>query len=366
MKAYLSSFPKLSLLALLFLVVLGMHFAGHGEGIPLFVLSALSILGFVTIVGKAVEEVSVFVGPLWGGLVNASMANITELIIAITALKNVELHPVVRSSITGSILGNLLLVLGAAMVYGGAKYQVQKFSRVGAQVNVGMLWVALVCLMIPTFIHLAWMFDPRLDRPQAEALVQHSSLAASVILLLIYFLSLGFSLVTHRKFLLDAAPHDEEAEWSLPTAAVTLLMATLCVAFLSEVFVDSLNTVLHVQKVNISELFVGVVIVAIVGNASEGMVAIWVARENKMELSYQIVMGSCLQIALFVAPLLVLISYALGKPMSLAFHPLEIFALLAAVQVASNSLQDGESHWLEGAMFLGVYLFFALVFWYHP
>ncbi len=366
MATFLGSLPKTSTLTLLFLPALGMHFGKIGEGVPLFLVAALAILGTVTLIGKATEEVAVYSGPLWGGLLNATFGNVTELIIAVTALRNIELHSVVRSSITGSILGNLLLVLGAAMVYGGLKHPIQKFTRTGASVNLGMLWVTIICLLVPTFVSLAYDLDPKLNAKAADTLTQEVSLAASIILLILYVLSLIFSLKTHRFHIMPAEQEEEHADWSLKTAVAVLLGATVVVAFLSDIFVDALNYMLHVQNLAISEMFIGVIVVAVVGNAAEGSVAIWVARENKMELSYQIAMGSCLQIALMVAPLLVLISYALGKPMSLAFNPFEMVSLIAATIIATASLQDGESNWLEGAMFLGVYLFFAVVFWYHP
>lgn len=362
----LSSLPKIAWLTLLFIPALWMHHARIGQGVPLFVLSAMAILGIVTVIGKSTEEIAIYTGSLWGGLLNATFGNVTELIIAVTALQNVELHNVVRSSITGSILGNLLLVLGAAMVYGGLKHSTQTFTRTGASVNLGMLWVTVICLLVPTFVSLAYSLDPKLNQHAAETLTQEVSLAAAVILLILYVLSLVFSLRTHR-FLFASTDHEhEQAEWPLKTAVALLLGCTVVVAFLSDIFVDAMNHMLHVQNLQISEMFVGVIIVAVVGNAAEGSVAVWVARENKMELSYQIAMGSSLQIALMVAPLLVLISHAIGKPMALAFNPFEMVALIAATLIASASLQDGESNWLEGAMFLGVYVFFAVVFWYHP
>ena len=366
MLKFLHTLPKVSLLGLALFPALIMQFMKVGQGGVLFLLSALGILGTVTLIGKATEEVSLYSGPLWGGLLNATFGNVTELIIAITALQKIELHDVVRSSITGSILGNLLLVLGAAMVYGGLKYPVQKFTRTGANVNIGMLWVAMICLLVPTFVHLVYSWDPKLTELNFGALEHQVSLAAAVVLLGLYLLSLIFSLRTHRFLLMPQEGEHEEPEWSLRTAAVVLLGCTVVAALLSDVFVEAMNHMLHVQGIGISEMFVGVVIVAVVGNASEGSVAIWVARENKMELSYQIAMGSCLQIALMVAPVLVLVSHAIGKPMSLALNPFEMVALLAATQIATTSLQDGESNWLEGALFLATYVFFACVFWFHP
>jgi Ca2+:H+ antiporter len=350
-----------------------MHYSKVGEGIPTFIVSALAILGIVTLIGRSTEQISGYVGPLWGGLINATFGNVTELIIAMTALQKVELHPVVRSSITGSILGNLLLVLGAAMLYGGLKYPTQKISKTGANVNIGMLWVTVICLLVPTFVHVGFQLDPSLNNVNAAALEGKASLAAAVILLGIYFFSLVFSLKTHRFMLMPAQELDENGtpivhhpEWSLKVAVAMLLSATVTVAFLSDIFVEAMNHMLHVQHIAIGELFVGVIIVAVVGNAAEGSVAVWVARENKMELSYQVAMGSCLQVALMVAPVLVLTSYAIGKPMSLAFNPFEMVSLIAATLIASSSLQDGETNWLEGVMFLGVYIFFAAVFWFHP
>lgn len=364
MMTYVKSLPRISLLVLLFPVLIFMHLA-HFQGVAVFTVSSLAILGLVTLIGKATEEIAVYTGPMWGGLLNATFGNVTELIIALMALKE-GLHEIVRSSITGSILGNLLLVLGAAMLYGGLKHPTQKFSRTGANVNLGMLWVTVIALMVPSFIVFAYKADPMLNEATAHDLVQKVSLAASIILLGIYVLSLVFSLRTHRFILMPETEHEEKAEWSKAVAVTTLLTATVMVAFTSDIFVEALRYMLEVQKLQISELFVGVVIVAVVGNAAEGSVAIWVARDNKMELSYQIAMGSCLQVALMVAPVLVIASFLMGKPMTLAFNVFELASLLAAVLIAGASLQDGETNWLEGALFLAVYVFFAMVFWFHP
>ncbi|MEW6277439.1 MAG: calcium/proton exchanger [Candidatus Eremiobacterota bacterium] len=372
MGTFFKSLPKLSYLLFVFgPLTIGMAVSGQ-KGTAVFIVACLAILGSVTLIGKAVEEVSLYVGPLWGGLINATFANVTELIIAMTALKKgIEYYEVVRASITGSILGNLLLVLGAAMVYGGLRFPQQRFTRTGATVNLGMLWVVLIILMVPSMVHYAYSADPKLSSAMAESIVVKASIGGALVLLGIYFLSLVFSLRTHRSVLMpDGAHshHEEEPAWSKLLAVVVLLGTTLVVAQLSEIFVESLEFMLEVQKAEISHLFVGVVIVAVVGNASEGMVAVWVARENKMELSYQIAMGSCLQVALLVAPLLVLASLVVnpGQPMTLVFNIFELAALGSAVAIASASLQDGECNWLEGAMFLAVYLFFAMVFWFHP
>lgn len=361
--AFFKSLPKLSVLLLLFPVVLWLHLAESGGPWPLFITCCLAILGTVTLIGKSTEEIALYTGPVIGGLMNATFGNVTELIIAFFALK-AGLHEIVRSSITGSILGNLLLVLGAAMFYGGLKHSTQKFSQTGASINVGMLVLTLITLVVPSFIPLAHFADPTLPSDQVIPLTEKASLAAAVVLLFIYVLSLIFSLRTHRFLLMPQTETHEEPEWSKAQAIAVLFVSTIMVAFLSDVFVEAINGLL--AQVAISKLFVGVVVVAVVGNAAEGSVAIWVARENKMDLSFQIAMGSCLQVALMVAPVLVIASFLMGNPMTLAFNVFELFFLAAGVAISGFALIDGESNWLEGAMFLAVYGFFALVFWFHP
>ena len=357
--------PKISILALGLPIVAYLHITGSGGHWPLFIACCATILGMVTIIGKSTEEFALYTGPVWGGLMNATFGNVTELIIAFFALRS-GLHEIVRSSITGSILGNLLLVLGAAMLYGGLTHQTQRFSKTGASVNIGMLVLVIITLTVPSFIPIFQRLglDQTLSEPLAAELTLKASLAAAVVLLSIYVMSLIFSLRTHRFLLLPQDEHHEAPEWSKAQAIVTLLIATVAVAYLSDVFVEAIEALL--AAVSISKIFVGVVVVAVVGNAAEGSVAIWVAKDNKMELSFQIAMGSCLQVALMVAPVLVIASFLMGNPMTLTFSMFELLFLGAGVAIASFALIDGESNWLEGAMFLAVYLFFAMVFWYHP
>ncbi len=371
MKQFFATLPKLTVLLVLLPVAVVLQWM-EIEGLPLFVVSGLAILGTVTLIGKATEEVAVYTGPVWGGLLNATFGNVTELIIALFALaKGPAMYPIVLGSVVGSILGNLLLVLGGAMVYGGTRFQTQKFSRTGAQVNIGMLWVVLITLMVPSLIHTAYYVNPQafpeVSSAAADALVKEASIAAAVILLLLYGLSLLFSLRTHRFLLMpDVEQHDETTDWSKGLSIGMLLGATVIVAYLSEAFVGSIEVLKESGTIAVSEMFIGVIIVAVVGNAAEGMVAVWVARDDKMELSFQIAMGSCLQVALLVAPVLVIASYFMGNLMTLAFDPFLIMSLAAATVIASAALIDGESNWLEGSMFLGVYIFFAIIFWYHP
>lgn len=364
MRAFLKSLPKLSLLLLLLPVAVALEVMEVG-GLAMFAVSGLAILGTVSLIGKGTEEAAIYVGPVWGGLLNATFGNVTELIIALFAL-NAGLYEVVRASITGSILGNLLLVLGGAMLYGGLKYQKQTFSRTGAQINVGMLWVTLFALVVPSLVHTALRMEAPgapLDGVASAVLVERTSLVAAIILLVLYVLMLVFSLRTHRFLIRPGEDGHETPDWSKRTAVAVLLIATVMVAWLSETFVGAIEGMGDVM----SELFIGVIVVAVVGNAAEGMVAVWVAREDKMELSFQIAMGSCLQVALLVAPVLVIASLFMGDSMmTLAFNPFELMSLAAAVIISSAALNDGESNWLEGVMFLGVYVFFALVFWFHP
>ncbi len=362
---FLKTLPKLSVLLVFLPVTIGLQLAGQ-EGLALFLASAVGILGTVTLIAKGTEEIAVYAGPLWGGLLNATFGNVTELIIALFALSK-GLHEVVLSSITGSILGNLLLVLGAAMVYGGMKYPTQKFSRTGAHVNVGMLWIAVVIIMVPSLLQIALQLDQSIAPRDAPALLKSISLSGAVILLLIYVAGLVFSMRTHKFLFMPVDEEDHHADWSMRTAIVMLLLATAGVAYLSEAFVSSIEFMNENKTFDMSEMFIGVIVVAVVGNAAEGMVAVWVARENKMELSFQIAMGSCLQVALMVTPVLVIASLWIGDDfMPMKFNPFELLALIAATLIASAGLSDGESNWLEGTMFLAVYVFFALVFWYHP
>lgn len=361
--SFLSTLPRLSVLVFILPVVVVLSITGAGGPWALFGTCCAAILGMVTLIGKGTEEFALYAGPVWGGLMNATFGNVTELIIAFFALKQ-GLFAIVRASITGSILGNLLLVLGASMFYGGLRHTTQKFSRTGASANVGMLWLAVITLMVPSLIAIGHRADPQLDEAKAQLLVQQSSLVAAVVLLVIYLLGLVFSLRTHRYLLMPTEETHEKPVWSKGTALGVLLVATVAVAYLSEVFVHAIELVL--ANTHISELFVGVVVVAVVGNAAEGSVAIWVARENKMDLSFQIAMGSCLQVALMVAPVLVIASFMMGTPMTLAFNVFELIFLAAGVTIAAFALIDGESNWLEGAMFLAVYFFFAMVFWFHP
>jgi len=356
-------FPKYLLPIAPLAVVL--YFAGIGSPLLHFAVAGVAILALVIVIGAATEEVAIRLGPVWGGLLNATFGNVTELIIALIALSH-GAHQVLRASLTGSILGNMLLLLGVSMVVGGARHKTQTFGRTGASASIGMLALTLFALLIPSVMVFIPALDPALEA-FPEGTVENLSLSVSIILLCIYGLHLVFSLVTHRfTYRTDEGAH-EEPRWSLGAAIGTLVTTVVLVALCSDVFVASIDQMLDAGTLPMSEMFVGVVVVAVVGNAAEGSVAIVAAAKNKMELAFQVAMSSAIQIALLVAPLLVMASYFIGPmPLTLVFNPFELLAIWAGVLIASFTLQDGESNWFEGAMLVAVYVAFAVVFWVHP
>src|SRR5438876_10136051 len=300
----------------------------------LFVCSALGIIPVAGWIGRATEGLAARVGEGLGGLLNATFGNAAELIIAGIALSK-GLTNVVKASITGSIIGNVLLVLGLSIVLGGTKYKEQRFNRTAATTSVISLSLAAIGLIIPTVFHLAADRSPGGWSPLVE---QKLSLAIAVVLFLTYFCMLGFSLWTHKHFFQGAHAHAEESggQWSRGKAITILLIATALVALLSEFLVGTIENVR--DSVGLTEVFVGVIVVAIVGNAAEHSTAIMMALKNKVEVSLSIAIGSSVQIALFVAPVLVLASYGLGKagPMDLIFSAPEVLAVAIAVVIAKQ------------------------------
>ncbi|MCA9670947.1 MAG: calcium/proton exchanger [Myxococcales bacterium] len=344
-----------------------MHFGHYAGPVTQFIVAAVAILGLVVVIGAATEEVAMRVGDVWGGLLNATFGNVTELIIALLALKKGS-YKVVRASLTGSILGNLLLLLGLSMFAGGVRHKTQTFSRTGAAASVQMLALCLFALVIPTVADKVFYGGVH-GNVQHDRLVEHLSLAVAILLLVAYGLNLVFSLWTHSfTFRSTDAAHSEEPQWSFKAAIIVLLGTVVVVALCSDVFVAALDDMIKVAKVPISEMFLGVVVVAIVGNAAEGSVAVIAATKNKMELAFQVAMSSALQIALMVSPVLVIVSAIISpnNPMTLAFSAFELLGLWAGVLISAFALNDGESNWFEGALMVIVYIAFAIVFWFHP
>lgn len=295
-------------------------------------------------------------------MLNATFGNAAELIIAGIALSK-GLTNVVKASVTGSIIGNVLLVLGLSILFGGTKYKEQRFNRTAARTSVISLSLASIGLVIPTVFHRTADRSPGGWSPLVE---QKLSLAIAVVLFLTYFCMLGFSLWTHKHFFQSAHAHGEETsrQWSRGKAIAILLLATVVVAVLSEFLVGTIENVR--DSVGLTEVFVGVIVVAIVGNAAEHSSAILMAMKDKMDLTVGIAIGSSLQIALFVAPVLVFLSYLFGRPMDLEFTMPEVVAVVASVYILFQISGDGETNWIEGIQLLSVYLILGILFFYLP
>ncbi|MEI7770369.1 MAG: calcium/proton exchanger [Chloroflexales bacterium] len=343
--------------------------------ILLFVCCCLGLIPLAGYLGEATEELSVHTGPRIGGLLNATLGNAAELIITIVALQAGKFE-LVKASITGSILGNLLLILGASLFFGGLRHGIQRFDRRTTGVNSSMMTLAVVGLTIPTLFEvLRQVSASRLDvfsTAADDAALNGLSLGVAAILMLLYVLSLIFSfqqpdLAVSAPVGVDdhgegeARPH--KARWSVPVASGVLAASTLAIVFLSEFLVGAVEPT--VQALGMSEFFVGIIIIPLVGNVAEHIVGVQMALKNKMDLSLAISLGSSTQVALFVAPLLVFISLLVAPAeMTLFFSILEVAALTLAVLIATIISSDGESNWLEGAQLLAVYVIVALGFFF--
>lgn len=328
-------------------------------GAWVFACTALAIVPLAGLIGQATEATAEHTGPGLGGLLNATFGNATELIIALFALKS-GLHSVVKASISGSILGNMLLVLGLSMVAGGWKRERQTFSQTAATASTGMLMLALTALVMPAVWDLVIFHSLHSHHPRVQSL----SLLTSVVLLTIYVASLVFSLVTHRELFSSVGRQPGEPEFRLASGIALLVVATVFTAIESEVLVRAIEPAAHGW--GLTELFIGVIIVAVVGNAAEHYSAVTLAHKGQMELAFFIALGSSTQIALLVAPLLVFTSYLFGRPMDLVFGPFELVALALAVLNVSITCQDGESNWFEGLQLVAVYLVLAIAFYFVP
>lgn len=337
-----------------------------------FVISGLAIVPLAGLMGRATENLAVTLGAGAGGLLNATFGNAAELIIAMIALwKGPQMYPLVKASITGSIIGNILLVLGLAILLGGLKYQRQVFNRTAAGMGATLLALASIGLIMPTLYYYLFRTGAGLSAEQAHS-IESLSEEIAAILAVIYLLSLVFSLKTHRHLFagselqLPTTGEHHQPEWSRPAALVLLLLATAGVAWMSELLVGSVEHA--AEALRMTQVFVGVIVVAVIGNAAEHSTAVLMAMKNKMDLAFHVAVGSGIQIALFVAPVLVFASMFMGhaQPLDLHFTLLEIVAVVFAVAVLAMVSQDGESHWMEGAMLLGVYVIFALAFYHLP
>ena len=353
-KTYIRDHPLAFLMICLPLAILAEY--THWGPVWVFALSALAVIPLAGYIGEATESLAHYTGPRIGGLLNATLGNAAELIITIFAIRE-GLLDLVKASITGSILGNLLLVLGMSMLYGGLRHGSQTFDRRQASHNAILLAMTVLTLLIPSFF--SHSIGTGLDSdPEVEAL----SLGVAAVMILLYVLGLLYSFRT-----LESPVTVEESgtqvpaiQWSLRAAIIVLGLSTVGVAYLSELLVSSVEPV--VASLGISEFFIGIIFIPIIGNVAEHLVAVQVAGKNKMTLSVEIAVASSLQIALFVAPVLVFVSLLFGHNLTLTFDQFELLALIAGVLIATLVSSDGESNWLEGAELLAVYVILGLAF----
>jgi len=338
--------------------------AGAAAGM-VFAASALGIVPTAALMGRATEELAARSGPGIGGLLNVTFGNAPELIIALFALQQ-GLQEVVKASIVGSIIGNILLVLGAAMLVGGLKRDKQTFSRTTASIQTTMLLLAGAALVMPAIFELVegkGLPSPGVETVNYGPTVEHLSLAVAIVLMATYVAGLFFSLKTHRDIFNPEYEDEGTWGWSTRKSVLALAGAGVLVGLMSEILVGSIEEAS--QAVGLSEFFIGVIVVAIVGNAAEHWVAVLVAMKDKMDLSVNIAIGSSAQVALFVAPILVLASFFLGPhPLALVFNGFEMGAILVAILIANQVTQDGESTWFEGVQLLAVYAVFGIAFYY--
>jgi Ca2+:H+ antiporter len=321
-----------------------------------FILSILAILPLAVLLSHATESVAAKTGDSVGGLLNATLGNLTELVIAIAALQAGQ-YTLVKASVAGAIVTNSLFMLGASFLLGGLRYHVQEFNRVAARFQAGLLFLATIGLLIPSAVA-----EKALGKTELN---QELSLALSFLLLIGYALGLWFSLNTHRELFAGTAEEEHEAAWPIGLALVTLAVVTVLVALVSEVFVGSVQ---HAAAAfGMSPAFVGFIVVALVGAAAEMAAAFSAARKNRLDLSVGIALGSAAQIALFVAPVLVLLSYVIGPtPMDLTFWPGAVAMVLFATLTASLVTTSGRSAWFVGVLAIMVYLIFATALYLLP
>ncbi len=352
--------PSLDWLLIFVPITVGLHYGMPDAHTQIFLCACLAILPLAGWLGKGTEHLACHTGEAVGGLLNATFGNAAELIIAIAAMRS-GLYDVVKASLTGSIIGNVLLVAGLSMFAGGLRYKTQTFNRMAAQNQATMLLLAAVSLIMPAAYHY-------LAGPAAAAHEGDISMEISVILLIVYAASLVFTLITHKALFGSEGgeAHGGEAQpWSVGKSMAVLAGATALIAWVSEILVGSVEHAAH--SFGMTSVFVGVIVVAIIGNAAEHSTAILVARKNRMDLALGIAIGSSIQIALFVAPVLVLMSYFLAPtPMNLVFTPAEVLAVTLSVLICAQTANDGECNWMEGIQLLAVYAILGVVFYFLP
>ena len=356
-KAYLRKKPLILLLAFAVLAVIGELLKWNP--VQVFFFSAVGVIPLAGLIGDATDELAERTGPRIGGLLNATLGNMAELIITLVAIQ-AGLLELVKASITGSILGNLLLVMGFSMTMGGVKNGLQRFDRRQAGNHAILLILAVLAMVIPS------LFSHSIGAESSPG-VEGLSLGVAGVMITLYLLGLLYSL-KNRESPLTYEPLIENKKnhhgWSIRHSVIVLVIATVAVVILSEMLVGAVESV--VKDLGLSEFFLGIILIPIVGNVAEHLVAVQAAVKNQMELSIEIAVSSSLQVALLVAPLLVFISLWMGHPLTLIFNMFELLALGAGVLVAALVSADGESNWLEGAALLGVYTILGISFFLLP
>lgn len=324
--------------------------------LAIFLLSALAIVPVAKFIGDATEELSGHTGPAVGGLLNATFGNATELIIGIFAL-HAGLLEVVKASITGAIIGNLLFVLGTAIFLGGLSRERQHFNVIAAKASCAMLLLATTALVMPAI----FLFT---TGPESARAVEHLSVLVAILMIIAYAANLFFTLHTHKHLYHKREVESVLSNWSVQKSVLVLFLATIATAVLSEILVGAIQPV--VAGFGWTQLFIGIIIIAIVGNVAEHLSAVTAAMKDRMDLSLQIAIGSATQIVMFVAPVLVLVSLFTPHPMNLVFNLFELVAIIFSVFVANAVVEDGESHWFEGFQLLVAYIIIAVAFFFHP
>jgi len=368
MRAFNPEETKLNLLLLSIPITLYFAYVSDDETIAFFA-SMVAIMPLAFLMGRATEEIALRTSEATGGLLNATFGNAAELIIAFFAIvtayqagagtttESTMVH-IVQASLIGSILGNLLLVMGLSFVWGGIHHKEQSFSEAQVSANGSLLLLAVLTLVVPTVFHAT------VGGEEGASGVERLSHAAAIILLAMYVLFLTFQLKTHADMFATDGSHHEEPEMSMRDAAILLVVATVLVSWMAEILVHSLETA--AEDVGLPYLFIGIILLPLFGNAAEHFTAVTVAAKDKMDLSFAISVGSSTQIAVFVAPLMVVFAWSMGVPLTFEFGILETVATFLAVLIVNAIAADGKSNWLEGAMLLGAYAVLALAFFFHP
>ena len=358
---------KLNILLLAVPATVYFNYVQHDENLS-FITSMIAIMPLAFLMGKATEEIALRTSESVGGLLNATFGNAAEIIICILALLTAAENAgteteeiminIVQASLIGSILGNLLLVMGLSFVWGGVHHSEQKFSETQVSSNGSLLLLSVIVLIIPT------VFNFTVDGSAGDDGVEKLSHAAAMILLAIYGFFLLFQLKTHSHLFATENAHHEEPQMDQKDAIILLIVATILVSWMAEILVHSVESAAN--EYQLPYLFIGVILLPLFGNAAEHFTAVSVAAKNKMDLSFAISIGSSTQIAVFVAPLMVVVAWALNLPLTFEFGILETIAVFLAVTIANLTAADGKSNWLEGLMLLGTYAILGLAFYYHP